>query len=172
LKVARPNGTRRLIWSPASSQFLGTIDLDPASNSTSAPNVPAVRHYSVDDDGLGYDWHGRIYLNPPYGKVIRLWVEHLVRQHQNGNVTEALALLPARTDTRWFQLLRGYPMCFLRGRLRFTSGEGDRDGTAPFPSVLVYLGAGSDRFAETFHDLGLVVAEVDSSIRQARSVCA
>jgi hypothetical protein len=54
---------------------LGTIDLDPCSNSREAPNVPAHQHFTVDDDGLAKTWRGTVFMNPPYGRMIGVWVE-------------------------------------------------------------------------------------------------
>jgi hypothetical protein len=42
---------------------MGAIDLDPASNSSEIPNVPAARHYTAQDNGLVQPWVGRV-LSP------------------------------------------------------------------------------------------------------------
>lgn len=131
-------------------RVLGAIDLDPCSNSHETPNVPAARHYTRVDDGLAQPWMGRVYLNPPYGDVIGAWVERLVNAFAVGDVPEAIALLPARTDTRWFRRLRDAELCFVAGRLRFS----DSDQAAPFPSVLAYLGRSPERFAAVFGEMG------------------
>lgn len=128
---------------------LGGIDLDPCSNS-GEPNVPAKRHFTEADDGLAREWSGRVYMNPPYGRVIRLWVAKLLDEVDAGRVTAAIALVPARTDTAWFALLRDCTLCFIRGRLRFSNSE----SSAPFPSVLAYFGPDMDRFVRAFQDMG------------------
>src|SRR4030095_6423794 len=114
---------------------LGTIDLDPCSN-PGTPVVPATRYFTAEDDGLAHAWSGRLYMNPPYGREIDDWVAKLCDAHQSGAVPEAIALLPARTDTQWFQRLRDYLCCFITRRLTFVGN----DAPAPFPSMLVYLG--------------------------------
>lgn len=125
------------------------IDLDPCSNSHDAPNVQARIHYTREDDGLTRQWHGRVFMNPPYGRVLSQWIRHLVNEHKAGRVTEAIALVPSRTDTQWFRSLRQYPRCFLWGRLRFSDA-----GSAPFPSMLVYLGSNVAAFRAAFADVG------------------
>src|SRR5262249_4144059 len=45
---------------------LGAIDLDPASCEEANQAVKAARFYSLKDDGLKQEWHGRIWLNPPF----------------------------------------------------------------------------------------------------------
>lgn len=130
--------------------FGGRIDLDPCSNSTTKPNVPAAKHFTAKENGLSRVWKGRVYMNPPYGQDIGGWVEHLCTQYEAGGVLEGIALVPARTDTEWFERFREYRRCFLRGRLRFSGHE----NTAPFPSMVVYLGTRTSRFARVFGRLG------------------
>ena len=128
---------------------IGSIDLDPCSNE-GVPNVPAVRHFTVEDDGLSREWSGRVYMNPPYGREIDRWVEKLVAEYTASNVTTAIALTPARTDTKWWAILREYPVCFVQGRLRF----GDAKNSAPFPSAVFYLGDNIRRFHDIFSEIG------------------
>jgi hypothetical protein len=129
---------------------LGGIDLDPCSNSAESPNVPAANHFTADDDGLAKRWAGKVYMNPPYGREIVPWVEKLVEQYRGGEISEAIALVPARTDTEWCRMLREFPRCFISGRLNFSGHE----NSAPFPSMLVYLGNDVTKFAAAFADIG------------------
>lgn len=132
---------------------LGAIDLDPCSN-PGAPNIPASQHFTYADDGLVKYWDGRVYMNPPYGDLIGAWTEKLLRDFRAGRVTEAVALIPARTDTRWFSPFYDCAICFIAGRLKF-GGPGDMG--APFPSAAVYLGPDPERFAAAFSALGAVM---------------
>lgn len=131
---------------------MGGIDLDPCAEPGRA--IPAVTHYTQEQNALQYGWHGRVYMNPPYGDVIGEWVNKLRTEYSAGRVTEAVALLPARTDTAWMlPLLRECPVCFVQARLRFS---GHKSG-APFPSAVVYLGSRPDKFALAFGDIGVVM---------------
>lgn len=138
------------VWQ-AAARLMGWIDLDPCSNSHSAPNIPAKRHYTAEDDGLRQFWDGFVFMNPPYGRQIGDWVAKLVEAHTSGDVPAAIALLPARTDTQWWQTIRDYPVCFVTGRLKF---KGNDDNAAPFPSAIVYLGPQVQQFAATFSPFG------------------
>ncbi len=89
-------------------------------------------------------------MNPPYGSAIESWVAKLHAAFEAGAVTEAIALLPSRTDTVWFRMLRSYPRCFIAGRLTFSGCE----SPAPFPSVVVYLGKQVPKFVRRFSDSG------------------
>ena len=84
-------------------------------------------------------WHRRgepelVYLNPPYGRALPLWVDKAIACSQAG--VPVLLLVPARTDTRWGQrlLMNAADVIFLAGRLSF-----DEVGRAPFPSMVVRL---------------------------------
>jgi hypothetical protein len=148
-------------------RVFGHIDLDPCSNAHgSDANVPARFHYTKNDNGLTLPWSvplwvddtGEtsfatcVYMNPPYGDEIGEWVNKMIREYTSGNVTDCIALLPARVDTAWFQPLYDYMLCFIRGRLRFVGA----DNSAPFPSVLVYLGKDYTLFRDTFSAMGRV----------------
>lgn len=138
---------------------MGNIDLDPCSNSKTEPNVPADFHYTIEDDGLTQVWQGRVYMNPPYGREIGKWVSKLCAEYEAGNVSEAIALVPARTDTDWFdQLIDDYKFhCFVHGRLQFIGN----DGNAPFPSAIVYLGTEWGSFYNAFRSFGRIVQETN-----------
>jgi len=131
-------------------EVLKTIDLDPCSNSHKKPNVPAKKHYTKSDNGLTKEWGGKVFMNPPYGTALPKWVKHVHEQYQKTNIKEAIVLIPSRTDTAWFRMLREYPRCFIWGRLKFSGAE----NTAPFPSMAVYLGNGAERFCKAFGDIG------------------
>lgn len=134
--------------------FDGEIDLDPCSNSLdpNEANVPAGDYFTAELDGLSRErqWHGRVYMNPPYGDEIPQWVDRLVQAKEGDEIDEAIALLPARVDTNWFQPLWAYELCFVKGRLRFSGAE----NSAPFPSVVVYLGPDVEGFKRHFREIG------------------
>jgi hypothetical protein len=133
--------------------FGGEIDLDPCSNSHESPSVPALAHFTAEDDGLAQSWSGKVFINPPYCDV-KKWVRKLLDEYASGRVTEALLLVPSRTDTKWASLLRNAPRCYLTGRQRFVPGavvpEEKRRNGATFGSVLFYLGPDPGRFADVF----------------------
>jgi len=140
--------------------FDGRIDLDPCSNSHEAPNVPALVHFTREDDGLSREWFGRVYVNPPYGKGIGPWIEKVREEHEAGRVTAAVVLVKAATDTRWFRVLsERYPRCEVAGRLKFSGCK----APAPFPSVLFYLGDEVQRFADVFARFGVLVAPLPAA---------
>ena len=154
-------------WTPphileASREALGgAIDLDPCTND-GRPNVPAREHFTRADDGLSRPWHGRVYMNPPYGREIGRWTAKAIAEAEAGRAEAVIALVPARTDTAWFRPLFRFPIAFLAGRLRFIDGSGRARDPAPFPSAVTLLKAeitAEDlaRFRGAFGPLGAVV---------------
>jgi hypothetical protein len=127
---------------------LGSIDLDPCADP--GHGIPASQHFTAGDDGLSQPWRGRIYMNPPYGREIVPWIEKLAEEFRYGNVTEAIALLPARVDTAWWRRLPHREWVAVTGRLTFSAHE----NAAPFPSAACYLGPNWPRFREVFSALG------------------
>lgn len=112
------------------------FDLDPAAPSGGVTWVPARRHYSEADDGLIHPWSGRVWLNPPYGRDTGRWLDRLA-EHGDG-----VALVYARTDTRWFHaaLPAATAACFIAGRLSFVRGSDGHRNTAQAPSLLLAYG--------------------------------
>jgi DNA N-6-adenine-methyltransferase Dam len=136
--------------------FSGEIDLDPCSNSDDPvlANVPAAHYFTQHTDGLSQPWcirdYTKVYMNPPYGDEIPPWIDRLVEAYEDEEIGEAIALVPGRVDTTWFRPLWKYVLCFVYGRLRFSGAE----NSAPFPSVIVYMGSNIERFKEAFGDIG------------------
>lgn len=131
----------------------GRIDLDPCSHVDAQRAMEARNFYTETDDGLTQPWHGNVYMNPPYGDAIVPWIPRMVDAYSSGEITAAIALLPGRTDTAWFQPLFAFPICFVRGRLKFSNAK----FPAPFPSVIVYLGPDLRTFRDNFQAIGPIM---------------
>lgn len=129
---------------------LGGIALDPCATRIEPGHTCADRAFTHDDDGLAQDWFGSVYLNPPYGRALPIWIAKFVGEISAGHTTIGLALVPARTDTRWWRQITepdaGYHSAalFFSGRLKFTDPTQPADyvaQSAPFPSALVLASA-------------------------------
>jgi hypothetical protein len=83
-------------------------------------------------------------------RVIDEWVARWCEAVDTREAAQGAILVPARTDTEWFQLLWGYSMCFITGRLKFS----DAKNSAPFPTVVVYAGVNLARFYTVFEPIG------------------
>jgi hypothetical protein len=149
----------------AARSVLGGIDLDPASHPAANEVVKAARFYTIDDDGLAQDWHGRLWLNPPWGKAGPDFVKKLVRSHQEKAVTAAILLVNAHaTDTAWFQPLWDYLLCFSCPRIRYwqLGGGGNSPNSG---SVFIYFGPECARFMEAFAQFGAIVTRANCEKR-------
>jgi len=104
---------------------LGQFDLDPAC----PPNMPWRTADRMEcRNGLEQEWHGRVWLNPPFGREAASWLRKMA-QHGNG-----IALIPARTETAMFYESiwpKADAICFVKGRPHFYHPDGTR---APFNS--------------------------------------
>lgn len=99
--------------------------------SADATNYKCEKYFSIEDDGLAQEWQGICWMNPPYGRDIKHWVEKASLAK-----TTVVCLLPSRTDTRWwhdFVMARACEIRFLNRRLTFKGS----DNKAPFPAAIV-----------------------------------
>jgi hypothetical protein len=115
------------------------FDTDPCAGRTPAALlsnnvVPAGIYYTAAVDGLSKPWHGRAFVNPPYGPAMPRWMQKL-RAHGNG-----VALVFARTETRWAQdhLKTADLVVFMRDRLYFVREDGFKGRAGVGSMLLVY----------------------------------
>jgi phage N-6-adenine-methyltransferase len=130
--------------------FFGEIDLDPASNSKDSPNVPAKEVFTSWDDGLTKSWGPapkKVWLNPPYSQN-KQWATKVVSEYQEGHIKEILLLLPVRLGVGWFKTyMKLNPVILpIEGRLKF----GNSKSSAPFESMLLYVGDNPQGFLDCF----------------------
>jgi site-specific DNA-methyltransferase (adenine-specific) len=129
---------------PTPVDFFANLDqefhftLDPCAT---ASNAKCPMFFTKEQDGLAQDWgRHRAFCNPPYGKTMRAWARKCLHASWDGALVVLLA--HARTDTRWFHESvygKAQEIRFVRGRLRF----GDRQQSAPFPSLVAVYHPGS-----------------------------
>lgn len=138
--------------------FENEITLDPASNSLTNPQVPALSHYTKELDGLNLPWSGKVFCNPPYGRLCPYFVDKAIAEYlEKPNEVEILLLVKSATETQWYSKLTQFCRCNIRGRLKFGSVDGKQDNSATFPSVLFYLGTRYTEFAKHWQHWGEIV---------------
>lgn len=103
--------------------------LDACASST---NALCPKYYSQEDSCLDKDWRtDRVWMNPPYGRNIKLFVEKAYKESLQGALV--VSLLPARVDTRWFHdFVSKGEYYFIKGRIKFSGNQNN----APFPSLV------------------------------------
>ena len=106
--------------------------LDPCATDE---NTKCDKYYTIEDDGLKQDWSNDIvFMNPPYGRGIKRWIQKAYEEYNKG--ATVVCLIPARTDTTyWHEYIfnKATDIRFLKGRVKF----GDSKNSAPFPSAVV-----------------------------------
>lgn len=113
--------------------------LDPCSDGT---NAKCPRYYTQEDDGLVQDWsQDTVFMNPPYGREIGLWIRKAYEESVKG--ATVVCLIPSRTDTRYWHdyCMKASEICLIKGRVKF----GDGKSPAPFPSAIIVFSAERER---------------------------
>lgn len=139
----------------AARQVMGGIDLDPASCSEANRVVQADRFFGAKENGLLHRWHGRVWLNPPYGKW-ETWVPKLLHEWGSGRVEQVCALATTRVVTAkgFHPLVHSASAVWLgRGRWKFW---GPKAGEPDEGHVVFYFGDRVAEFSEAFDAIGAV----------------
>lgn len=139
----------------AARAIMGSIDLDPASSDVANTVVGASAYFTAQDDGLSQDWHGRIWMNPPYAQpLVSQFCAKLRDEYDAGNVTGAIVLVNNATETAWFQRIIGAAsaVCFPLARVKFWAP--DRVAAPLQGQAVVYLGNDPAAFIREFAAFG------------------
>jgi hypothetical protein len=132
------------------------IDLDPCSNATSI--VPARTKYTVDDNGLGKGWRGRVFVNPPWSDPEPWYQTAQITSMLGG--AEVVVLTHVATGTRWWREMvwpRASAVCFHAPRLNFLDADGNPIKGNPRDCSSTYYGADPSAFKRVFSQAGHVV---------------
>lgn len=130
--------TPQELFDQLDAEFHFTLDA-----ASSDANHKCKKYYTRENSAFDHSWGGEsVFCNPPYGRTISEWVRKCSMEASRKD-TLVVMLLPARTDTRWFQehILHRAEIRFLKGRLKFET-DGTPTGPAPFPSMIVVMRTG------------------------------
>jgi ParB family chromosome partitioning protein len=144
----------------AAREVMGGIDLDPASSEIANRIVQAETYYTEQNSGLLHDWHGRVWMNPPYAaKLIGMFADKLAKHAKTGDVTAACVLVNNATETGWFNVLLDVSacVCLLRSRVKFIDTEGKPSGAPLQGQVILYVGHDVEAFGRVFSTFGKVL---------------
>lgn len=125
------------------------FDLDPCHPVDRIEWIPVDRTFNIEDDGLTQPWNGFVWMNPPYGKYTKAWLEKM-HKHRNG-----VALVFARTDTQWYHQYVKYAdaILFINKRVKFVDGLGKTAGSgAGSGSMLIAWGEKGIQALKNYHD--------------------
>lgn len=150
------------LYIEAARKVLGEIDLDPATSVEAQRTVRASKYFTVEADGLAREWHGRVWLNPPYHRELApAFIAKLIEELAAKRVTAAILLTNNCTDTDWYLQAEAaaQAICFTHGRIKFT----DENGTEVLPTqgqAFFYYGPDVQAFAGVFCRIGHGVAQI------------
>ena len=156
---------------------MGGIDLDPATTAFVNHNrVGAKMFYTEGDDGLSSQWYGKVWLNPPGGRLGKksraaVWWEKLFEEYRADRIEQAiflgftLEILATSQDAdNW---VGGFPFCVPRNRIEFDTVHHEQfvKGESPTHSnIICFLPPHADyhaavhRFHTQFSKFGRVSA--------------
>ncbi len=160
----------------AARRVMGSIDLDPASCELANRTVKAARYYTKEDDGLGKEWKGNVWLNPPYGRIRpellgstygfqEVFTQKLLHEYVEGRTSQAILLCGGNSSCVWFQPLYDYPICFHRGYIKFDRPDGTTQHFG-YPLAIVYLGPHEHKFIQEFQKFGRIARAIDTPVPQ------
>ena len=138
------------------------FDLDPCSpcHGDKAP-VWANEHFTEADNGLDQEWHGRVWMNPPYHSLNSwlkkaadsVWCRHMPNAPTSESAKRdeplcetVVALFPARTHTRyWRKYVSDHArVFFITGKIAFRKGANgnwvESKGKLPLGMAIVVWG--------------------------------
>lgn len=159
----------------AARATMGSIDLDPASNSLANTIVQATTYYTINDNGLSKSWHGNVFLNPPGGTVNgrsnqQIWLEYARCELDKGNAKQLVFISFNIESLRICgSLLRNSLVCIPFNRLRYYSEyqpgvlkEGNWNSKNKWTnahthtSCIYYFGYNSSEFINNFQTIGYI----------------
>jgi phage N-6-adenine-methyltransferase len=133
---------------------MGSINLDPASSDIANKSVQANVYYTQDNSGLDKEWHGNVWMNPPYSRnLLPNFIDKLV----DSDITQAIVLVNNATETQWAAKLLAYSdaVCFIKKRIKFIDIDGNDKLSGLQGQMICYKGHNVSRFIDEFSQYGV-----------------
>jgi phage N-6-adenine-methyltransferase len=112
-------------------------------------NALCDNYFTKEFSCLANSWYNLNYMNPPYGRGMDKFIKKAYIEYIDfGKMT--IALVPSRTDTKWFHnyIYNKAEIIFVKGRITFYTTDGRMPNAAPFPSMIVGWGVNKATFRE------------------------
>jgi ParB family chromosome partitioning protein len=118
---------RKLTWAwytpphiiEAARHCMGSIDLDPASSEPAQKIVKAENYYTPETSGLTRDWHGNVWLAPPYYQPQHnQFIEKALTEWYRQRISQIIILThTSETYADWFHNLvnAAQAICLVKG---------------------------------------------------------
>lgn len=113
--------TPQSLFDDLDKKYHFTTDLAARKDNSKCPQF-----IDPSENSLTVDWtkyKGNLFLNPPYGRDLRKWVQKAYESSLNRN-GQIVLLIPARTDTSYWHdfIFNKAHIIFMRGRVKFELG--------------------------------------------------
>ena len=136
--------TPKEIFEPLQREFNIILDV-----CASKENNKCDTYFSIERDSLKQDWHkvGNAWMNPPFSRKLKKWVEKAYQESQKGIVV--VCLLPVRSNTIWWHkyiIDTKTEVRFLKGEIKFNGM--DRGLWLPFAIVIFKKKQGISNFSQ------------------------
>jgi DNA N-6-adenine-methyltransferase Dam/DUF3102 family protein len=153
-------------------ECLGSIDLDPASCTAANAVVRAKLFFTQEDNGLEQAWHGRVFMNSPYGvqngeSVAAMFCAKALAEYDSGNIESCIILVNSLHSQAWQAPLYRHPICLVNHRIKFVSGDGKENENPTMQNMFVYLGRQPEKFVRVFSKIGFVMLPAPSDMEAA-----
>ena len=138
---------------------MGCIDLDPATTEEINEKIKAEFYYTKTTDGLSQKWHGNIWMNPPYENGL---ISEFIDKLNYETFLSAIVLVNNATETKWGNTLINMSdvVCFIKGRIRFISIDGEEKNSPLQGQMICYIGSNPEKFINEFKKYGVcLIAE-------------
>ena len=141
--MTRTNNTElKDVWQtpPEILDMLHPIDVDPCAGEDT--HIGRDANYDKSDDGLWKQWHGRVFVNPPFSQK-RAWLQKVIEEQ--GNTDCIFVVTPDSTDTKswWHSYIAEEAdyIWFSRGRISYINPEtGERAKNPTFGTAISVFG--------------------------------
>lgn len=152
----------------AAREAMGDVDLDAASHWLANRTHRIADYFTIGRSAFEHDWHGRVWLNPPYGNNAP-WFDRIIQFVDSGMVEQICILSPVwvfNTVIAMPIMDRVSGMILLSPTPKFWGHRDGRTGKN-HPHAIVYIGERTAEFFEAFRPFGipmrLVPAELEAT---------
>ena len=155
----------------AARRAMGGIDLDAASHWAANRTHQIPDYFDAGRDAFKHDWHGRVWLNPPYGNN-GPWFDRALEFIRSGAVGQLCMLSPMWAFTTSIAnefMAASSALCIFSPTPKFWGNAGGKTGTNQ-PHAVVYVGDRTAEFREAFafaHNIVLRSDVLESSVLRA-----
>lgn len=108
------------IFEPLQKEF--NLKLDVCATKDNAKCKKYFEKKNVDSLTINWNEHGNFWMNPPFSRNLKKWVQKAYEESQKGVI--GVCILPVRSNTQWWHkyiIDTGAEVRFLKGEIKFNN---------------------------------------------------